>query len=356
MRAWLQRLRRWATSPFTKPPVRPAGHLQHPTTEPAPEIALPTRQLAAALLARLSGESIATSYSDVQDDLLLFERLRDRLDSALEVEPNRHSVEHVACALHFVRHCAQTHGLPLRGAAHLEFGCGSLDPYGRMFSHLLLGAERAVCIEVDPVVDTAKALRRLARLAAAALVDPAHVLRGLPIARDAVLANCHGFDLARLAAGDPAGLCARLQLLQQPVQTTGLPTGAFDVTFSNSVFEHLDDVDATLAELRRITRPGGFGVHGIDATDHSRYWLPDVHPLEFLTADPQARFVHECNRWRLAEFEAAFARHGFTLVDAWRDAPAPIPAALRQRLAAPWRDRSDADLGVWWAQYLLRRE
>ncbi len=61
------------------------------------------------------------------------------------------------------------------------------------------------------------------------------------------------------------------------------PDGAFDLVFNHSVFSHIDErrQDAWLAELRRVTRPGGFLVlttHG-EATVHAHLADPPA-PLD----------------------------------------------------------------------------
>ena len=46
--------------------------------------------------------------------------------------------------------------------------------------------------------------------------------------------------------------------LQIDIQKTGLPGNSFDVVICNHVLEHVDDVYAALAEVRRILRNGGY--------------------------------------------------------------------------------------------------
>jgi SAM-dependent methyltransferase len=79
------------------------------------------------------------------------------------------------------------------------------------------------------------------------------------------------------------------------------PDGAFDLVFNHSVFTHIDErrQDAWLAELQRVTRPGGLlvlSVHGEWALglggesspahalleDHGHLFLPDMRPPEEL--------------------------------------------------------------------------
>lgn len=49
------------------------------------------------------------------------------------------------------------------------------------------------------------------------------------------------------------------------------PDGAFDAAYTWSVFEHLPDIPAALAELRRVLRPGGHCLIQIDPLYHSPF-------------------------------------------------------------------------------------
>jgi SAM-dependent methyltransferase len=77
------------------------------------------------------------------------------------------------------------------------------------------------------------------------------------------------------------------------------PDGAFDLVFNHSVFTHIDEErqDAWLAELQRVTRPGGLlvlSVHGewaleaewseahVRLEDRGHLFLPDMRPPEAL--------------------------------------------------------------------------
>jgi ubiquinone/menaquinone biosynthesis C-methylase UbiE len=188
-----------------------------------------------------------------------------------------------------------------------------------------------------------------------ALVDPMRLFPGTAITRQQILDHLADFDLARLAKGDPGGLSPRLQFVQRSICDTGFADGSVDVTFSNSVLEHLPDIDQFLTECARITRPGGFGVHGIDVADHRRYSNPSIHALEFLTEERTDPILHECNRLRLGDHERKFAEHGFEILTTRRDPPIDLPADLRARFVEPWRSLPDDQLNVIWCQYLVRR-
>lgn len=107
---------------------------------------------------------------------------------------------------------------------------------------------------VDPA-DTAPAspapYRAAAALSRAAGLAPPD-LEGLPD-RAAVLAACR----ATLLTGGPAALRA-------------VPSGSVDIVVSEAVLEHVRRADLAplLAELRRVTAPGGCGLHFIDLHDH----------------------------------------------------------------------------------------
>lgn len=58
--------------------------------------------------------------------------------------------------------------------------------------------------------------------------------------------RCAGFPNVRLQTGDPTRL--------------PFPDGAFDAAVSVQVFEYIEEVDAALAELARVLRPGGRAV------------------------------------------------------------------------------------------------
>lgn len=313
--------------------------------------------LAANLLRSLREAAVGgESYFSSQQHLRLFGALANELQRRLDVPENRLAPRSLTGPMNFAHYCHVNHGLPLLGATYLDVGCGSIQPYGRMFAHLMAGARRGGCLELDPIQDEAEAVRALAQTAATALIDPQAVFGDLPVTAREILGNLAAFDLARMANGDAGGLDRdRLVHLQCSATDTGLPDRIVDVVVSNSVLEHLRDPDATLAELARITRPGGFAMHGIDTSDHRRYGDPALHRLEFLTIAADEPMVFECNRLRLGDFERLFERHGFDILVRMPGVKIELPAALRARLQPPWRALPDEQLHETWCQYLLRR-
>ncbi len=124
------------------------------------------------------------------------------------------------------------------------------------------------------------------------------------------------------------------------------PEGHFDVVYSMTVFEHVADLETAVAEIVRLTAPGGVGAHEWPAKwtpiePHLRmpfvHWLPKngirraaIHAFIKVGIGPPwpPELPKEATRRELAEFEyrysvartfyrpfpavtAAFHRHGF---------------------------------------------
>lgn len=93
---------------------------------------------------------------------------------------------------------------------------------------------------------------------------------------------------------------------------------SFDWALSNSVLEHIPDIDPVLAEVARLVRPGGkfiFNVPGPGFHACLRGPLtPGASREEYLRHLDQ-RLAH-LRYWGPAEWEPALARHGMRLSDA----------------------------------------
>lgn len=318
-----------------------------------------TWDLGCNLLQRLDGTSTAPndSYVNNQNHLRLFSQLRDLLEKATDTVDNRATPRHLSGQMGFLHYCVSRHNVPVRGATHLDVGCGAVTPFSRMFAHLLAGAARVGCLELEAPRDISESVRHLARIAAAVAVNPAVVFSGYPVTNRECLENVRDFDLAKLAGGDASGLNQeRISFLQRSAADTGLPAATVDLIVSNSVLEHVPDPEGTVKELARITKPGGFAMHGIDVADHRWYGTPSLSRIEFLTMATTDTIVHGCNRLRLVEFEALFQKHGFVMLERLPGVCHEVPAALRQRLVGRWQAMSDQELGTTWCQYLFRKQ
>lgn len=80
---------------------------------------------------------------------------------------------------------------------------------------------------------------------------------------------------------EPGSGYERISLLQDDNSTT-FPDGYFDIVISDNVLEHVSDLPGVFAEISRITRPGGWGLHIFPArfTLHEGHlMMPFVHWL-----------------------------------------------------------------------------
>ena len=93
-----------------------------------------------------------------------------------------------------------------------------------------------------------------------------------------------------------------------------VPHESVDLVLSNSVFEHLYDVNLAFYHLSRITKPGGLGIHMVDFRDHRDL----SRPLEYLLLSEKefAREFEESlgqygNRYRPHEMQEFLELAGF---------------------------------------------
>jgi hypothetical protein len=99
----------------------------------------------------------------------------------------------------------------------------------------------------------------------------------------------------------------RITLLEadiREVRPTVLPS--VDLVISNSVYEHLDDVEGITRSLAALTRPGGLHIHFVDLRDHFF-----KYPFEMLTYSKPVWYgwlnpSSNHNRYRLWDYRRVF--------------------------------------------------
>lgn len=110
-----------------------------------------------------------------------------------------------------------------------------------------------------------------------------------------------------------------ITLIHEPAEDLrSVPDGAFEVVFSNAVLEHVANPSAAIAELHRVTKDGGYGVHQVDFRDHRDFDRPLEHLL--LAEKSFSRLTkgmhHEYgSQLRQADYAAIFEEGGFSIVD-----------------------------------------
>ena len=308
--------------------------------------------LSTELLARLtSGDGYRTN-----EQAVLGEQLRESLAATLDVHENRFAARRYADLLRPILGWMKP--ADFRGKTIVDLGCGSLNPFGFSFLLLMLGAERAYAIDLEPVQDLATSVRALASEVTWLMLDSKRILGTDSIAPEDVLGNLRGFQLPLLAAGDPAGIAAaRLEHRVESVYDLSLPDEEADAVFSVSLFEHVDCVDDALDSLRRITKPGGVGNHVIDFTDHRIYSGAVKSPFEFLKIESHEPLVYGSNRIRCDEFCQLFERHGFIVEHVETKAPYTVELSEEERaqFVEPYRSMRRENLTAIGARIVVRR-
>jgi SAM-dependent methyltransferase len=122
---------------------------------------------------------------------------------------------------------------------------------------------------------------------------------------------------AHLAAAAPVGFCCAAS------EALPFPIGSFDGVLMNEVLEHVGDEAATLAEIRRVLRPGGylalmspnrwFPFEGHGMRLFGREFPFPVPLLPWLPQRIMLRFMHARNYWP-SELAGLVRRAGLEVV------------------------------------------
>ena len=127
-----------------------------------------------------------------------------------------------------------------------------------------------------------------------------------------------------------------------------------DFVFSRAVLEHVNDLEATFADMVAALRPGGTAIHQVDLRSHGQH---RNNPLDFLRWSPRLwGWMHSAkgvpNRWRIDVYRTILDRLPVHLLSIERTHQAPPEAVqtVRPQLDALFADLSDEDLaclGFW---------
>lgn len=341
------------TGPEPPPADAPAGTLNRPVRA--------ARSMALRLVSSptLTSEVLARihegAFSSDEHSILLGCELQNALREVLDVSRNRWSRLRYREQFQSYRSLPEPWP-PLQGATVVDLGCGALNPYGTLFLFLMLGARRGIAVDLDPILDVPRAVRALADLTAMMLVDPKSIVVDYPITRAELLQNIVSFDLPSLGWGEPEGIDPeRLIYHRESVDTVSLPDAEADFVFSNATLEHLTDPEEAIREMARITRPGGVGVHILDASDHRTYSNASHHQLEFLSEPRSKGMLYGSNRIRPLEFLPMFEHHGFEVLSFVPFRRVEISDQLLRRFADPWRDMDREALTLLDGRICVRR-
>jgi SAM-dependent methyltransferase len=124
-----------------------------------------------------------------------------------------------------------------------------------------------------------------------------------------------GVDIDPLETRDAAESGVYRRVHTTPGASIPEPAGAFDFAFSNSVLEHIDDVEPVIAEVGRLLRPGGRFLFTVPADG-----FHDCLAGPLLPGVGRARYLELIDRrcahrryWSEAQWRDCLARNGMAI-------------------------------------------
>lgn len=307
-------------------------------------------QLAQELIAR-----VRDSPPSTPPELQHLGTLGVELELACERPANRFSPASSEILLKHFQHHPDFNEESIRDAVCVDVGCGAANPLGPLFLMLIAGARSGIGIDLAECTEHRRAVLSLFRIAAKAWSGQLDHLPG--VKSETVQSTLSGFDLAKLACGDPDGLAAdRLSFRQATLQTSGIEPASADIMFSNSFLEHVPDPDDVIRAMAEASRQGSLHLHQIDGMDHRAYGTPDMFPFEFLREKTNKPIVHDCNRIRPMEYRTMFEAHGFEVRHVRINRSIELTDADIASFAKPFRNMTREVLSPSSVSYFLRRK
>lgn len=230
----------------------------------------------------------------------------------------------------------------LAGKTLMEYGPGDLPGVAALM--VARGAEKVYCVDRFPLVN----LSEKNALVLGHLLDR---MRGVERER---FVGCLA-DKNDLRAGfDPT----RIEYLVLPGGLSGL-RNVVDFVFSRAVLEHVNDLNATFADMAMAMRPGATALHLVDLRSHG---LHQLNPLDFLawSSELWSWMYSEKgvpNRWRVDKYRAVIDELPLDLLslEATKYASREDVNAVRPHLAEIFHAVSDEDLR-WLGFWLMLRK
>ena len=246
----------------------------------------------------------------------------------------------------------------LRGARILEVGPG--DNFGVALKFLAAGASKVVCLDkfysernIEQQTRIYQELRKQLSPDEARVFDECIKLDGEIELNEERLQYIYGHGVEEAD-----------QILEP---------GSFDFIVSRAVIHNVYDIDRGFQAMDRLLAPGGYTLHKIDLSDENMFSSRGMHPLTFLTIPERIYYLMASdsgkpNRKLIGDYREQMHKRGYDakiLVTAVLGAGPLVPHKeiieqgvdysektlslineIRPKLAAPFRDRSDAELAA----------
>ncbi len=152
-----------------------------------------------------------------------------------------------------------------------------------------------------------------------------------------------------------------------------LEPGSFDFIVSRAVIHNVYDIERGFEAMDRLLAPGGYTLHKIDLSDENMFSSRGMHPLTFLTIPERIYYLMASdsgkpNRKLISDYREQTEKRGYEtkiLITTVLGEGPLVPHKeqieqavdfgnktlslineIRHKLAAPFRDRSDAELAA----------
>jgi len=152
-----------------------------------------------------------------------------------------------------------------------------------------------------------------------------------------------------------------------------LEPGTFDFIVSRAVLHNVYDIERGFEAMDRLLAPGGYMSHKIDLSDENMFSSRGMHPLTFLTIPERIYYLMASdsgkpNRMLIGDYRAQMQKRGYEtkilITKVLGEGPLvphkeqieqavdfgnktlSLISEIRPKLAAPYRDRSDAELAA----------
>ncbi|WP_162596267.1 methyltransferase domain-containing protein [Methylobacterium sp. 17Sr1-1] len=283
---------------------------------------------------------------------------KEDIISALEANSNRPSFRGGFYSFYqinqLLRLSAKHPGI-IRNKRILDFGCGATRPVAASIILYLLGARSTMAIDLEAPFDpggiaVAEYGNILSVISGLSQIELHHANADLSLCRS----RAAEFDLSALLGGDlRSGLAPDVGYKLSRYQDLSEAERKFDLMISNSVFEHVADLEDVLTCARRSISPDGYIFAGVDFRDHR--WYSDASKWSFWQyliddGDHEPGYI---NKIRYSAMNELIRRSGFRIQEAHpvRDEMSP---EFEAGLLPKYRTLSQEDKETTECLYLLR--
>lgn len=123
-----------------------------------------------------------------------------------------------------------------------------------------------------------------------------------------------GIDPDPLEAGDAAGAGVYQRVHTAPGDRVPEPPASFDFVFSNSVLEHIDELEPVMAETARLLRPGGTFLFTVPSPGLHECLAGPLWGSRQAYLEKIDRRCYHRRYWSEAQWGECLGRHGIDLV------------------------------------------